>query len=356
MNEIEELGLGTIGVAAISGIEISEELLKKAEPKFIISQLFKKVNIPEGYGWIKVPKVPTAALTVEVNLSEGSTISESSYSYNANTVSARKMGLYIPINNESLEYSAKPLLDELLDEVSTALAKAQELRAMTIALDIRSTLVTEADIDASGTTLATTNVPVLQVISSTFNTGTLDAIDYSDGKFRISDSITTGTVTFLYSNMAKNSGQYKSVAGIGTLTVKDILNLAGDLAKNSLSPDVVLINDQDIPDVLYDASGSAIFLHERAYTDKSNFLSGEIGMLAHLKLLSSALIPQGIAIVADSKRLGYNCIREQFRTHIEEEPGYDQTRLRVYTENDFVNADSLSVGLLCNFGSLASDL
>jgi len=343
MNGKEELALGSADVAAITGQDIADTILELAYPKFVLSQLYKKVKIPDGHKSVVVPLRPSATINVSQNVVEGTSIALSSYSFTGQTISASKQGIRFEINNEALESTKRNLLEDLFHEASNEWAKVQELNGLTVCLDLRTGTI---DTWTGGTLGGTTFTPIISIVS--IGSGTISNVDYYKGSVVLTGSISAGTVTFLYSNMAKNSGLYSAVKDAGTLGIWDVFKLRSSLCANSVNPDVVLVNDVDLPTMLYSPDVSDSLISIKEYTSQDDILNGEIGLVPPLRLFSSPLIMQGAAIVLDSKRLGFNCIKRELEGTKEEKSEIDSTWYHLWSENSFVVADNLSVGVLVN--------
>jgi len=344
MNGIEELALGSADVAAISGQDIADSILELAYPKFVLSQLYKKVQIPDGHKNVVVPLRPSATINVSQNVVEGTSISLSSYSFTGQTISASKQGIRFEIDNEALESTKRNLMEDLLNEASNEWAKVQEQNAQTVALDLRTESISSW---TNGTLGSTTFVPIIAITS--VGAGTISWVDYAKGSIALTSSISAGTVSFLYSNMCKNNNQFISVGDAGTLSLWDAFTLRSTLVANSMYPDIVLVNDIDLPTFLYSRDIDANFLvTTKQYTTKENILSGEIGMLFPLKILCSPLVPEGIGVLIDSARLGYNVIKRPLEAVQEDRSEIDSTWYHLWSENSFVVADSFAVGVLVN--------
>ena len=344
MNGKEELALVSADVAAITGQDIADTILELAYPKFVLSQLYKKVKIPDGHKSVVVPLRPSASILVSQNVTEGSSITLSSYSFTGQTVSASKQGIRCEINNEALESSKRELLNDLFSEASNEWARVQELNGLTVCLDLKIGTISSW---TGGTLGSSTFTPIINILTASSGV-TITNVDYPDGKVALASSVSAGTVTFTYSNMAKNNGLYSAVKDAGTLSVWDVFKLRSSLCANSVNPDVVLVNDIDLPTMLYSPDVSDFLISIKEYTSQDGILNGEIGLLPPLRVLSSPLAPQGAVLILDSSRLGFNCFKRELEGSKEDRSEIDSVWYHLWSENTFVVADTLAIGVLVN--------
>jgi hypothetical protein len=190
---------------------------------------------------------------------------------------------------------------------------------------------------------------MIAISSVDLSTGSISSVDYYDGKILLSSSVSTGTVTFLYSDRCKSSSLYVDAVDPGTLTIYDILNIRGSLIANSMRPDVVIVHPVDLPDIFLsqEAAGNA-FIPSKQYANKEDLLAGEVGQIVDLKLLSSLYAPEGVAIVADSKRLGWDIIKRDLTGTAEVKPEKDQTWYHLWAEREFAVSDDSAIGVVVN--------
>jgi len=358
MKEYEELGLSTTDVNSIAGIDVSDQLLQKAQQKTIFSQLYKSVNVEEGHNSFKYPKSPSSTITVSQDVAPNSSIAISGYVFNAGTIIPRKNGVRVELTNEAIEdasSSNKELVQVMIDEISNEIKAVNDARAFTICLDVKYNTLTAGDF-AGGTLASSTLRPILEIISSTFNTGSISSWDASDGKILLSGSVSSATVVYSYSNQAKSSSQYQDCATPKTITLADIFLMRTTMRGNTIYPDVCLLNDKDFDNIFIVEELSGLWVGVDSYKTNSPVLEGEIGKLLDLKVLAgSTLIPEGVVALVDSSRLGYEAV---FRSDVKVEflPESFSKRISVWDVRDYGTSDNLAVGLVANGGSICADL
>ena len=358
MNGIEELGLSTADVNSIAGIDVSDQLLQKAQQKTIFSQLYKSVNVEEGHNSFKYPKSPSSTITVSQDVAPNSSIAISGYVFNAGTIIPRKNGVRVELTNEAIEdasSSNKELVQVMIDEISNEIKAVNDARAYTIALDVQYNTLTESDF-TGGTLAASTLKPILEIISSTFNTGSISSWDSADGKILLSSSITSGTLIYSYSNQARLNSQYQNCGTPQTITLADIFTMRSKMRGNSIYPDIVLLNDNDFDNLFITSELGGLWVGVDSYKGNSEPLIGEIGKLLDLKVLCGCtLVPEGISVLVDSSRLGYEAV---FRSDVKVEflPENFSKGIHLWDERDYGISDTLAVGLVVNGNSLAANL
>ena len=109
-----------------------------------------------------------------------------------------------------------------------------------------------------------------------------------------------------------------------------------------------MVNPVDLIDLLYDAAGNGLFTSVREYTVENGVLNGEIGQIGDIKLIKSALVPEGVGLLVDVERVGYQIVSRNFEGTREDFPEFDQIRYHLYSERDFGVSNSLAIGVLVN--------
>ena len=357
-HEYVELALGTADVANISGVDVSKSILEKSQLKGIFQQLYKSRIVPEGNLIFKYPKSPSSSLVVSQNVSPNSSIGVSGYQFNAGTINPRKNGLRVELSLESIEDASSSnidLVEKMINEISNEVRAVNDARAFTVCLDIQSNTLTESDF-TGGTLAASTLKPILEIISSTFNTGSISSWDSADGKILLSSSITSGTLIYSYSNQARLNSQYQNCGTPQTITLADIFTMRSKMRGNSIYPDIVLLNDNDFDNLFITSELGGLWVGVDSYKGNSEPLIGEIGKLLDLKVLCGCtLVPEGISVLVDSSRLGYEAV---FRSDVKVEflPENFSKGIHLWDERDYGISDTLAVGLVVNGNSLAANL
>jgi len=341
--DLVELALGTADVQEITPKIIAKTVDFVSRKKTVVAQLFRENRDLEKVKArsIVLPNV-TESITVE-SVSEGGSVSTSStISYTGTTVEVSKFGIRLEIDNEALETPVRDVLKDFLYEAGRKLAEELDLRAQTIALDLKPGTITSW----SGGTLGSTTLTPIITISSVSPGATINAVDYYDGKVLLSNSVSAATVTFLYSNRCKSSGLVVDASEKSKLTSWDLLKLRSTLLAATVNPDIVIVNSNEITTLLYDPDVSTLFVNAKTYN--KDLINGEIGMIVDLKLVESPLVPEGVAIMIDSSRLGYHVIKRDVEAEEESKPAIDRTWYHIWTEREFAVVDDNAIGIVVN--------
>jgi len=341
--DLVELALGTADVQAITPRVISQAVDFVARRKTVFTQVFRENrDLEKTKGRTIVLPSISENITVET-VSQGSSVSTSStISYSGTTVEVTKFGIKLEIDNEALEIPVRDVLKDFLYEAGMKLAEELDLRAQTVALDLKV-----GTIDSwSGGTLGSTTLTPIVAISSVSSGATINSVDYYDGKILLANSVSAATVTFLYADRCRTSGLVTDASNKGTLTAWDILNLRYNMLNASVSPDIVLINSKEVTTLLYDTIGAPLFVNAKLYNE--DLVNGEIGMIADLKIVESPLVPEGVAVMVDSSRLGYQVIKRDLDAEEELRPEMDRTWYHLWTEREFEVINDNAIGIIVN--------
>jgi len=341
--EIVELALGTQDVKAITPDVIAKTIDEVSRHKRVFSQLFRENRDLVGKPGRRliIPRfVSNIAVSSEVG--EGTSISPSTFSYEGTTIDVVKFGIRFEIDKEAIETPVRDILKDALAISGREWANELDKRAMTIALDLKTGTITSW----SGGTLGAATAPVVQIIS--VNGATIDSVDYYKGSVVLTGSVSAATVTYLYSNRCKSTGLYIDVNTAEYLKIWDVLKLRSTLVANSIYPDVLIVHPREVETLLYDPDCMSLFVSIREYSDKQEILNGEIGQIADLKVLASGQVPEGIGILVDSNRLGYDVIKRDLTGTKEDKPEYDQVWYHLWSEREFGVSDTLAIGIAVN--------
>jgi len=343
--EIVELALGTADVQAITPKVIAKTIDDVARNEVVFTQLFRenKDFLRSPGRRLEIPKLEDN-IVVSSDVGENTTLPPSSFSYDALTVDVAKFGVRLEIPKEVLESTARDLLKDAVYMVGKKYADELDKRAQTIALDLKTGSITSW---SGGTLGSTTLTPVIS-ISSVPSGATVSSVDYYSGKVLLTSSISSGTLTFLYSDRCRSNGFYLDANTKQYLKIWDVLNLRSTLISNSIHPDVLLVHPSEVTTLLYDPDTQTLFVHERLYAGKDDKLNGELGQIVDLKVVSSANVPEGVGILVDSSRLGYDVIKRDLDGNEEIKPDYDSVFYHFWAEREMAVSDDNAIGVIVN--------
>jgi len=342
LKDIQELGLGTADVAAITGKAIADTIEEVARGEVKIAQLFKvnKDLMADGTPQqIQFPKKGTG-IAVTWGATPGSTVSASSFAYDAVTVTTAKSGFRLEFTNEALKQALRDVIKDHVYEGGIVWAETIDDVASSIMLGLTSQTATIT----TGSLGTFSNTPVYKITAA--GTGTIVSVQYDTGVVTISGSLAADTITAQYANNPKGTTLWVGATNPGSLRAFDIARVKAKMVAQHRNPDVMLFNDADYASLLFDTQLK--FIDASAYGSQEAVLNGEIGKAMGLKVITSTRIPQGNAILVDTRRLGYDVHRRDLSGVREDKPEYDSVWYHFWAERNFGVADSLAVGLVCN--------
>ena len=336
-----ELALSTINVTAITPKVIAPIIDDVARADVVVAQLFKPIRdlVNTSGRKLEIP-IYKNYISISSDVAEGNTVPASSFSYDATTIQVAKFGIRVDFQKEAIESPQRDILKDAVYMTGKEFANELDLRAETILLDLKVGTISTF----SGGTLGSTSLtPIIDV--KTLSAGTISSVDYYDGKVLLASSIAACTVTFTYSNRCSTLGTslLQDATGKQTLTVSDVFTLKNSMVDKTIAPDVMLLNSKDMKNLLADASFQNLF----EYTDDKKY-NGEIGKLLDLTLVSSKILPEGVAILVESDRLGYEVIKRDLTSYEEALYDYDNVAYHMWSEREYGVSDANAVGVVVN--------
>jgi len=345
MKSIQELGLGTADVAAITPKAISAAIREVARGSNVFAQLFRENRDLVGPGKpleISFPKKGTG-IHVTWGVSPGGTVTASSYAYDATTIRVAKAGVRIEFFNEALESAQRDVIKDHIYDAGLEWATQIDAVAQTVLLDLKVGGDTFAAADGkTSETCPTDWAPILSISSVTGNT--VDRVDYYDGIVYFKDSTPSSTYSFVYAYKPNSNTMTVEVKSAQTISAWDILQARAKIIAQNRHPDIAILNDSDLPGLLYDQSLK--FLDKSAYGSSEAILNGEIGKIFGLKIITTTRAPEGAAIVVDSSRLGYDVHKRELEGFREDKYEYDSVWYHFWGERNFGVTDDLAVALV----------
>jgi len=355
LKEIEELaepGLGTANVAVITPKAIAGAIQEVARGECVYAQFYRSNRDLMGQGTpheIGFPKKGTG-ISASWDVAQGQSIAATTFAYDATTIRVKKAGIRMQFHNEALEAAMRDVIADHIYEAGLVYAELLDDVAKTIMLDLATGYATVTT--GSLTTFSTTTGPI---ITATPGTGTIKTggIAFDTGVITLTGSLALDTVTVVYSgsSIAAASLWIRSATAT-TIVAKDILLARAKIIAQNRHPDVCIMNDEDIPNFLYDANVK--WLDASFYGSREGLLNAEVGKLFGLRVVTTTRAPTGVAAVIDSSRLGYHVHKRDLKGVREDKPEYDQVWYHYWTEQNFGKTDNFSVGLVVRGHSLAA--
>jgi len=338
--EIAELALSTVDVGVISPKIVADTIDKIAKKEAYLSQVFTEIDDYKDTTGRKV-EIPKFVdyITVSSDVAENTSISPSSFSYQATTVQVAKFGVRAEFGKEAMKSATRDLVKDALYLAGLDYAVELDKRASTVLLNL-----SVGTIDSwSGGTLGTVTAgqsPIVQVL--TVGAGTVSSVDYYDGKILLTGSIGAGTVTYTYSN----SRYALDSTGKGTLSFTDILALRSSMCVNStIYPSVLFVTPTDMVNFMKDTIVSNLF---NSNTDGYN---GKVGEILDISIVKSCILPVGNAVFVDPTRVGYSIIKRDLEGNVINKPEYDSIWYQLWGEKEYAVSNTLAIGLISNIKS-----
>ena len=348
MKEIEDLGLGTANVAAITTTVISNAIQEVARGERVYAQFFKVNTDILGNGKpheMSFPKKGTG-VSASWDVSEGTSIAPSSFAYESTTIRVKKAGVRLEFNNEALESAMRDVIADHIYEAGQIYGELMDDVAKTVMLDLTSSAFTIT----TGSVGTFSSAPMVSIVPAV---ATLVSAEYDTGVMTISGSVAAATITVTYcAGSIEGSTLFVGAAAPTTITAKDILLGRAKLIAQNRHPNVCIMNDEDIPGFLYDSNVK--WLDAWTYRGAGPLLNAEVGQLFGLRVVTTTRAPVGVVAVIDTKRMGYNVKKRNLTGVREDKPEYDQVWYHYWAEENFGKTDDLSVAVVTNGQPLAT--
>jgi len=345
---IEELQLKPEHVTVITPKVISDAIEEIARGKRVFAQFYRENRDLVGPGKpheIAFPK-KKAGIAAAWDVPPGSVITYSTMTYEAVTISVKKGGVQVRITNEAIEAAMRDVIRDQIQEAGLVWAETIDTIALKEMLDVKETI--SSDISTDGKTITLGHAPVLKIVG--ISGATIEAVDYYDGKVKLTASVPAATVTFEYSARCESTGLYVDAKSKGSLTAWDILMARAKIISANYSPNVMVFHDADIPTLLYDEKVK--FLEVSAYGGREALLNAEIGKIFGLRTVTTTRTYEGIGIYIDTTALGYDVHKRDLKGVREDKPEYDSIWYHFWAERGFgvVNDEAVCVSVNHKYG------
>jgi N4-gp56 family major capsid protein len=348
---IQDLALGTADVAAITPKVISATIEEVARGKRVFAQLFKEnSDLMRTAGLeISFPKKGTG-IAASFDVAPNTSIAPSSFAYDATTIRVKKAGIRLEFTTEALESALRDVIKDHIYEAGIVYAETIDDRAISVALNLTAVSST---VPAASTVIAG-SYPIWSV--TTVSGCTIDGLDYATGTIYVTaaGSVTPGTITYQYAERVYTSTLYVDAVADNTLSAWDMLAARAKIKGKNFNPNVVVINDDDVPGLLYDSNLK--FLDASAYGSREAILNGEIGKVFGLKVVTSTRTATGHAVYVDTGKLGYYVRKRDLRGYREDKPEFDAIWYHMWSEGDFGVVNNNAIALSVNHGPTSGSL
>lgn len=303
--------------------------------------------------------VPKRTIMSAAHISEGTALNAftggTSPAYTTVEITPTKVVSYAALTQEALDASEFDLIRDHIREAGEALADLEDTDIVNEFLG--KTTVTEESIAGVGggaNAVFTLGHSKVLTITDTHRHDTSAAVtvvsvDYFDGKVKILEDIHTTTLDITYSYTADAAGTGTKgkvdVNTAGQLKYEDITAMGTLIRSAKRSPNFMVLNPEEMADLIKDNR----FIDAAAYGSAEPLLTGEVGKVGAMKLLTTTNIPAGVAFCVDSTRAAYLVIKRNVDLKRWDNPQTDAVELYFYFEYapKVVNGECIAIVYGC---------
>uniref|UniRef100_A0A6H1ZKK9 Putative capsid protein n=1 Tax=viral metagenome TaxID=1070528 RepID=A0A6H1ZKK9_9ZZZZ len=323
---IQELGLSTADIVAITPQVIADTIEEIARYKRVFGQFYKKNTdlMTSGGKAMEFPRKGSGITAIFSTATSGVTLSASSMSYSAVTITVGKGGVGLAINGEAIRQANRDVLADAIQEAGDVWADTLDL----LALETMFPSVTASATASTVTSIAACSLPIgFKSIIGTAGSLIIASPISSSLVFPLAGA--TITMWYIPTTVAGQAIGCKQLAGQATsFTARDILNLRGYIIGKTMSPSVILMHPDRLTEILYDATVK--FLEKSAYEGQGPVYTGELGKIWGLNVIVSNKVPKYGIISIDPRYLGYEVWRKDMKIVRDDYTGMNQDELRFW--------------------------
>jgi N4-gp56 family major capsid protein len=358
MKTLEELAKMTTGdiTAILPKIIISE--VEEAARAHRFGRALVRINSDLVGKQGRSIHVPKRTIMSAAHIGEGTALNAftggTSPAYTTVEITPTKVVSYAALTQEALDASEFDLIRDHIREAGEALADLEDADIVNEFLGSTAvSLESHAGTAAHGvTTLA--HARIIQVTACVrHDTGvalTVEAVDYFDGKVKIAENllgVTTTDTTYTYTANAAGTGTKGAVDvnTAGQLKYEDITAMGTLIRSAKRSPNFMVLNPEEMADLIKDNR----FIDAAAYGSAEPLLTGEVGKVGAMKLLTTTNIPAGVVFCVDSTRAAYLVIKRNVDLKRWDNPQTDAVELYFYFEYapKVVNGECIAIVYGC---------
>jgi N4-gp56 family major capsid protein len=271
-------------------------------------------------------------------VSEGTTCPATNFSYTSTTITPSKIGVASHITEEAIEGVELNLIQDVVTEAGISLADKEDADIIKALLGYTATTLVA---DASTQDVSSSSTRKLVYVDET-NASVLK-VDYYNA--RIS---TTGaaTITYWYST----NTYFYDVASACTLAYEDIVGAVADIKGRKWDPKFIVIHPANVGNILK----STMFIDASKYGSNQHIVTGELGSISGLKVLSTTNMPStGCALVIDPSRAAWMAMRRTLDMKRWDNPATDAVELYFYMEYGVAVSDQDALEIIVDFTPLS---
>ena len=298
--------------------------------------------------------IPVRGAITAAKVSEGATPSISKAAYSTVQVTPFKLGIGVKITQEAIDGSEMDVIRDHLDEAGEGIADAEdkeiiyELLGRNVVTD-----ETHASTQNTGNEVFTMDhKPILKVVAVDTGAGsmTVSAVDYYDGKIKVTDAVDTGTdIYFDYEYSSRTA--YVDASTAGQVAEVDLRASRNKIRVAKFKPDRFWVYEDEADDIL----GIERFTEPAKYgPEAAPLMTGEIGRIFGCTVLASQNFYPGIVACFDSSRAMYLVMKRDLDLKRKDAPDTDSIELYFYMELAPKCIQDTAVALVVNCASDAN--
>lgn len=292
-------------------------------------------------------------ITLPDDIDEGDSVIPSKVSFTPKEIKlTERWAMGISVSEESILDCKFDLISSGVDRVGRGFAVKED--SFIFSTLLASTKVEEESLSGLGSGIAyqLANFPLLEILKVVYDSteATPTSIDYTLGKFKLSQNCTGNTVkvTYTYTSMALTEAPNV----VGTLTYEDILDALYQCKEVNEEPTIMVVNPRALKDLLKDNR----FIDVSRYGSSTPIQKGEMGTIASLKLLTTTQIPESCALILDKERFAYLLTKGSITQRAKEEASSNSRELYFFMREGASIVNSKSAVLVLNIGSKSADM
>lgn len=297
--------------------------------------------------------VPKRTIMSAARVSEGTELNAftggTSPAYTTVEITPFKVVSYAALTQEALDASEFDLIRDHIREAGEALADLEDQEIVWEFLG--KTEVTEVISGAGSNNVYTlAHSRVLKWVTATNDAATpltVVAVDYFDGKVKIAENLTGDYLHFSYWYTTVGTRNTVEANTDKQIKYEDITAMGTLIRSAKRSPNFMVLNPEEMSDLIKDNR----FIDAAAYGSSEPLLTGEVGKVGAMKLLTTTNIPAGVAFCVDSTRAAYQVIKRNVDLKRWDNPRTDAVELYFYFEfaPKVVNGECISIVYDCQF-------
>jgi N4-gp56 family major capsid protein len=263
-----------------------------------------------------------------------------------------KVGTWIRISQEAIDGQNIDVLRDMIEEAGETLADQEDLEIFNELYG--RTSVTNEKVAPSGANKVYTlaHKPILEKVSAydssaSLTAMTVAAVDYKDGKVKLTESAKGSKVLFKYDYSARTS-TFIDADTAGKFEYEDMVKAKTALSIAKRKANVLVIHPSEEAQILTDDR----FVDASRFGSNEPIMNGSIGKISGMQVLVTTNAISGCPLIADTSKVGYFVIKREIDMKRQEKPEADAHEIYFYQEYapKVINEDAL-----CFITNVSSD-